>query len=324
MESALYDERSGYYGAGHVRFGVRGDFTTSSGASALFGECLARWIAGRRTELQDSGDFHVVEIGPGDGRLAADILGELDVPYVCVERSPALRELQRVRLAKFADRVRWTTLEELAHAPVTGVVVANEVFDALPVHRVRAVRGAIEELFVGDGVAWLPSASEPLRRYVERYAPWALDCDQSPEIEVCLDAFALVDACAGALVRGAIVVIDYGEEASTLYGPHRPHGTVRAFRNHALVDDVLADPGHQDITASVNFSAIADRACDNGLTIEPLVVQHEFLRRNGIVERAMRLAADPDTPLAERLAAKSLLVPQGFGGAFKVLILTRR
>jgi SAM-dependent MidA family methyltransferase len=324
MEWALYDERSGYYGAGRVRFGARGDFTTSSGVGPLFGLCLGAWIESERSAAGMPDAFTVVELGPGDGRLAEDILGSTNAPYVCVERSPVLRARQRERLLRFGGRVRWATLEELAAEPVTGAVIANEVFDALAVHRVRVVDGSLEELFVeGAAESWRPSESERLLDHVQRYAPWAFGAGRSPEIEVGLDALDMLERLAAALEHGSVAIIDYGDEAAALYGPHRPHGTVRAFREHRLSADVLQMPGEQDITASVNFTAIADHARELGFAVERLTTQGEFLRRAGIAELAARVAADPNATVAERLAAKTLLVPGGFGDAFKVLVMRK-
>jgi SAM-dependent MidA family methyltransferase len=338
MDVALYDSEAGYYGSGRARFGNRGDFVTASGVHYLFGELLARWILQRWSDLDEPSEYTIVEIGPGSGRLACDILDALDahrgrVPsrltYALVERGAALRDRQRALLRRHGQRVVWSRLDAFAPQSLTGVILANELFDALPVHRARLGCRRIEEQWVTVGVpgpklvsTWSEPSTPHLAAYVERYAPGMVDDDHSIEIEVCLDAPALLARAAQLLARGHLLIVDYGDEANRLYGVERPRGTIRAFAGRHLLDNVLAEPGHRDITANVNFTALAAAGRALGLEADPLVSQRRFLLDLGLAERVGALVAAGDSPAAveSRLAAKALLLPGGIGDAMKVLV----
>ncbi len=334
MDAALNDPVEGYYGSGRVRLGARGDFSTSSTIHPIFGEVVAAWIVERWEVLGRPPRFSIVEVGPGDGSLAASILAslraaapvELVPEYLLVERSRALVERQRATLDAERDRVSWTGLERLTVEPVTGVIISNELVDALPVHRVRIADGRIEEQFASfDGRRWslrwgAPSSAE-LERYLTKFAANWLELGSSPEIEVGLDAVAWIGAAAASLERGAILTIDYGDLADRLYTPDRPFGTLRAFRDHALVSDPLTSPGGLDLTSSVNFTALMVTGKDHGLATVSFESQRKFLDRFGLIDRVARRAAAAS--LVERLAMKTLLAPGGLGDRLHVLVQSK-
>lgn len=334
MDAALYDPAEGYYGSGRARFGARGDFSTSSTIHPVFGEVVAAWIVERWEALGRPGAFSIVEVGPGDGSLAASILesirtagpAEFAPEYVLVERSRALAARQRETLDSERGRVSWTGLERLATEPVTGVLISNELVDALPVHRARIVDGRIEEQFaVCDGrrwtLAWDAPSSAAIAPYVARFAANWLEIGSSPEIEIGLDAVAWMGAAASCLDRGAILTIDYGDVADRLYTSERPGGTLRAFRDHSLAPDPLDHLGRLDLTASVNFSALMAAGRDHGLETVSFEPQRAFLDRYGLIDRVARRA--PSASLAERLAMKTLVAPGGLGDRIQVLVQSK-
>ena len=334
VDRALYDEREGFYGSGRVRFGAAGDFATSSTTHPVFGETIAAWARHEWDACGRPGQFTIVEVGPGDGRVAAAIAAALgngggDAPVwrlVLVERSEALAARQRERLAGAAIPVRWSSLDALAAAPVDGVVVSNEVVDALPFHRARVRDGAVEEQYVEETggrlvAVWDAPSTHAIGRYVERYAPWLFEPGVSQEVEVCLDAIAWMHSVASAVGRGAVLTLDYGDTADRLYARGRPFGTMRAGAAGRLADPLDA-PGTNDITASVNFTALVEAGQERGLELAALEPQIDFLCRFGLAER---VAARLDAATAvERVAMKALLVPAGPGGGIRALVQRRR
>jgi SAM-dependent MidA family methyltransferase len=333
VDRALYDEREGFYGSGRVRFGAAGDFATSSTTHPVFGETIAAWARHEWDACGRPSQFAIVEVGPGDGRAAAaiaDALGQRggapEWRLVLVERSATLAARQRERLAGAAIPVRWTSLDALAAAPVDGVVVSNEVVDALPFHRARVRDGAVEEQYVAETggrlvAVWDAPSTDAIGRYLERYAPWLFEPGVSQEVEVCLDAIEWMRSVARAIGRGAALTLDYGDTADRLYARGRPFGTMRAGGAGRLADPLDA-PGTNDITASVNFTALVDAGREQGLELATLEPQIELLCRFGLAER---VAARLETAsAAERVAMKALLVPAGPGGGVRALVQRRR
>jgi SAM-dependent MidA family methyltransferase len=333
MEAALYDAEFGYYATHADRIGRDGDYYTSSGVSAHFGRLLAKYVVKCWEKLDRPAPFSVVECGPGTGRLALDILAELEtahpaafaaVRYVLCERSPALRALQRERLASFGARVAWSDVETLAETPITGLMFSNELIDALSVHRVKVESGAVRECFVteregGLRLVWdAPSRPAEFAAYVETSR---LHLREGHEYEIGLDAVAWLRNAARALERGFLLTIDYGDLSDHL--SERPNGTLRCFSRHVVHEDFLARIGEQDITADANFSALIAYGADCGLRTLKLERQSDFLIGLGLLDMLQSVTSfDGDTPeaLKARLALKHFLVPGGFGDHFKVLI----
>lgn len=327
MQRALYEPGLGYYVNGLRKFGAQGDFTTAPERSPLFARALARQVA---QVLAAVSDGEVLEFGPGSGALAAELLAELDslgcLPrrYLMLELSAELQQRQREAIARrvphLAGRVAW--LEQLPEQ-FTGVVIANEVLDAMPVRRFRRVDGGIAELYVttaGEGVELVngPPQDEQLAARVA-----SLDLPIGYESEVNFAAEAWVSTLCERLDRGLLLLIDYGYAQAEYYHPQRHTGTLRCHYRQRAHADALLWPGLQDITAHVDFTAVAQAACEAGASLAGFANQAQFLINCGLPQ--LLEAIDPADPAYMDLAlqARQLLLPQAMGEAFKVLALTR-
>ena len=331
MQFALYEPGLGYYSAGATKFGAAGDFTTAPELSTLFGHCVARQVA----ELLGEGG-EVLEFGAGTGALAASVLGELAARdrlperYSIVEVSADLAQRQQQRLAQLppalAARVRW--LQRLPDTPVEGVVLANEVADALACERfVVGANGLLQQGVVQQAEGSLAFQARP--------APPALQAEfdrLQPELaaplpvgycsELCLQLDPWVAALGSALRRGAVLLFDYGLPRREYYHPQRRQGTLRCHFRHRAHEDALWLPGLQDLTAWVDFTRIAEAATAAGLEVAGYCTQSAFLLATGI---EAELAAAGEGALRARLAseARQLLLPGEMGETFKVMALTR-
>jgi SAM-dependent MidA family methyltransferase len=329
MRLALYAPGLGYYSAGARKFGEHGDFVTAPELSPLFSYCLARQAA---QVLEELGGGEILEFGAGSGGMAADILAELErldclpTRYFILELSADLRarqqDLLQARLPHLRDRVTW--LDELPVTRLRGVLLANEVLDAMPVARFRvAENGEIEEFYVrqdGDGFAWITrQAQEPLRGQV---AMLGLPAGYISELNPTLSAWCA--ALAESLEAGLILLIDYGFPRREYYHPQRHQGTLMCHYRHHAHTDPFFYPGLQDITAHVDFTAVADAALAAGLELAGYTTQADFLLASGLEE--MLAASDP-TDYAAHLALmqriKPLIMPSEMGELFKVMGLSR-
>jgi SAM-dependent MidA family methyltransferase len=309
MDLALNAPGEGYYAGGARKFGAEGDFVTAPELGTLFARTLARQL---RPLLADGGAL--LEVGAGSGALAAQLVRELDCDYLILETSADLRERQRARLG---DRVRWVdTLPQ----GFRGVVVANEVVDAMPVHAVAWRAGGIFERGVSDRLAWeeRPAQGELLEqaRRIDVPVPY--------ESEIGLVGQAWMRSVAKALEKGVMLVIDYGFPRREYYHPQRAAGTLMCHHRHTSHADVFRRPGGEDLTAHVDFSALAGAAREAGLDVLGYATQAQFLVNCGItdvlaeanVENALHYA-----PLAAE--ANRLLSPAEMGELFKVLAVGR-
>jgi SAM-dependent MidA family methyltransferase len=338
MQTALYDPELGYYNTERVKIGAQGDYYTSSNVHPAFGAVLARGFA----ELSAGSDvpLTIVEMGAGTGQLASDILSAMrdehpaifdGLTYVLVEASTAMRKRQRAKLAAFGDQVRFCEPNELECPPVRGIAFSNEFVDALPVHRARYKSGALEEQYVGVGsvtdssplvLVWSKPSTKRLGEYLERIA---VTLREGQIIEINLDAIDWLGRMARTLEHGLLVTIDYGDTAQHLCTADRRSGTLRSFYQHRLIDSPLERIGEQDITASVNFTALIEYGRDLGFGFVSYERQAAFLTRMGLIERfaAVHNASDSLDDLKERLAVKNLFVPGGVSDGFRVLIQGR-
>jgi SAM-dependent MidA family methyltransferase len=337
MHAALYHEAFGYYNTGRLKIGAAGDYTTASNVHPAFGATLARAFAELWREAFADEPLVLVEMGAGTGQLAADVLATLrdeqpalfdDARYLLVEQSPVMRAQQHERLNGFAGRVEWRTLAEIEHAPLTAIFFANELIDALPVHRLRWQLGGIQEQFVTleDGrltLGWQSPSKHELARYVERFG---ITLEENQIVEVNLDALAWLAQVSRAMRDGYLVTLDYGDVAAHLYARDRAGGTLRAFYHHQLIDSPLARIGEQDMTASVNFTALIEHGRDCGLETVSYERQAAFLLRHGLIERIAAMHRDSETleDVKARLAIKNLFVPGGVSDNFRVLIQEKR
>ncbi|TAK44032.1 MAG: class I SAM-dependent methyltransferase [Betaproteobacteria bacterium] len=322
MEMALYEPQCGYYAAGAAQLGRGGDFVTAPELSPLFGRSLARAIAG----LLRPGDA-ILEFGGGSGALAAQLCDELETlgagapPYCILETSRGLAARQRARLG---DRVRW--LERLPER-FCGVMLANEVVDAMPVHALAwSAQGIAERgvCFNEGQLAWCerPAAGEVAAR------AGGIGIELPPsgryESELSLAGPAWVRTLAASLERGAIFVIDYGFPQREYYHPQRSMGTLMCHYRHRAHGDPFFYPGLQDITAHVDFSALARAAEESGLELLGYTGLAQFLVNCGITDL---LGAEDATDIARyaplAASAQLLLSPAEMGELFKVLALGR-
>lgn len=313
MSIALYEPGLGYYARDSRQFGLMpasgSDFVTAPELSPLFGATLAVQVA---QALRAAGSDQVFEFGAGSGALAEqllDALGERCRSYRIVDLSGALRARQQQRLARFGARVTW--LDELP-PQMDGVVVGNEVLDAMPVQLLHFdgerwfERGVASQ---ADGFSWLDRATD-LRPPIQTALPGAVT-------EIHPQAEAFIRTLAERLHRGAAFFIDYGFPEHEYHHPQRHGGTLMCHRGHLADGDPLVDVGEKDITAHVNFSAIALTAQDAGMDVIGYTSQARFLLNCGLLERLQ--GADPRT-LA---AAQKLIAEHEMGELFKVVGLAR-
>lgn len=333
MEVALYDPNHGYYQTGRLKIGPEGDYYTSSNVHPAFGAVLARAIVDLSSELgAHDGLQTMVEMGAGTGQLASDVLMALrerhpaffqQVDYIIVEASEEMVPREREQLAGFDGHVRWSNLAELEGAPITGIFFSNELVDAMPVHRVRFKPSGIEEQYVtvGEGLAltWGEPSTPRLMNYFERIG---VKLAEGQIAEINLDAIEWLARVSRAIERGFLITIDYGDVSPLLYADGREKGTLRSFYNHRLIDSPLERVGEQDITASVNFTALMEYGRHSDLETVSYERQVAFLVRMGLIE--MIEEREDKRPsrqeLAERLALKNLFVPGGVSDNFRVLI----
>jgi SAM-dependent MidA family methyltransferase len=316
QSAALYTTGAGYYDTPGRRLGISGDFYTAAHVSTLFGATIADRIVAEHQRLGRPRRFRVVEMGPGDGALAATIVEELgralpvdaDWEYALVERSTSLRDLVLGRLASSpnSDRVRTATALS-ADGPFEGVVIANEFLDALPSRRIRWADGTWREL----GVRWTErgfgEAEGPLRPILGSELPAA-----SPEgaiLEFSPSAEGFARELSDHLVDGAALLLDYGEDESRLLQRHPP-GTLQAFRGHRALPDPYDRPGSADLSTFVNFTRLRDVGRALGFAEEFYGSQAEALGRWGFearFQRALGAAGGAEEEVRLRLAAKNLL-----------------
>jgi len=334
MDAALYEPELGYYMAGGPIFGGAGDFVTAPELSPLFAGCLAAAVDALLVAA-DGAD--VVEFGAGSGRLAAELVaglarrGRAPRRYRIVEPSRPLRDRQRRLLARMP---RGSTDFEWLDAPPreawSGVAIANEVVDALPVDRFRVTRGGCEAIGVAaeDGeFRWQPRpAGQELAAAVaalQRALPAALPPGYVSELR--LGSAGWLTEATAALSRGGFLAVDYGLPRAQYYHASRDGGTLCGFRLHRRVEDPLADPGTRDLTAWVDFSRLADEARAAGLELAGFATQAHFLLETGIDQELARLveAAPEGGRAAHRQAAATLLLPGEMGERFKVMALAR-
>jgi SAM-dependent MidA family methyltransferase len=333
MDLALYAPGLGYYSGGARKLGADGDFTTAPEVSRLFGACVAAQCAEILSELRLG---CVLEIGAGSGRLAADILtrleteGRLPERYSILEISADLRERQRAylgrRLPHLLARVHW--LDQPPEQPFEGVILANEVLDALPVARFRWRDGAVDEMGVavsGGEFIWAARpATAAMTRISNELSARGDRWDEGYTSEYCPRMSAWIQSVTRSLARGAVLWFDYGLPRAQYYLPERRDGTLVCHYRHRMSSDPFAHAGLQDITAWVDFTRVAEASRDAGLEVAGFTTQAHFLAGLNI-DAEMRLAAAGDENLFARLAnqARQLLLPGEMGERFKAMACLR-
>ncbi|MFH0933654.1 MAG: class I SAM-dependent methyltransferase [Pseudomonadota bacterium] len=325
MELALYAPGLGYYTAGARKFGEAGDFTTAPEMSSMFGRTVARQLA----EVMSLSEPHILEFGAGSGKLALDILGELQrhdaLPetYSILEVSADLRQRQQAllleKLPHLAGRVQW--LDGLPES-FSGAIIGNEVLDALPVHL----------LYWSDRRIFERGVTSEANRFI--WQDRDLDCEVLLDVakdiavpddylsEVSITARGLVTSLSDRLEKGAMIFIDYGFGAREYYHPQRNRGTLMCHYRHHSHDDPFYLPGLQDITAHVDFTAVAEAAIDCGANLLGYTTQAHFLINNGIADLMSEVSPEKVReylPLSAQM--QKLTSPAEMGELFKVIAL---
>jgi len=360
MQSALYEPGFGYYVSGQPVFGGSGDFQTAPMFGSLFGECLARQCSEvleclyetAAADATTSEPLGVLEFGAGNGDLAAVVYENLclasaergvDPPtYHILETSAALRQRQQLRLQHLQNpqgtNIRWhTTLPD----SFAGVVIANEVLDAMPVERLRWQGGRLEQSFVGT------HADSEENRLQEAYQPLPANLAEgllrshSPLLTDVADGYVFewnkflpgwFSALSDMLEQGAIVLVDYGYPRREYLLPERCEGTLMCYLRHHAHSDPFHLPGIQDITSHVDFTAVAEAGDAAGFELNGYSTQAAFLKANGLLEiAAARVNALPKLDLAdERITelktmqeVKTLTLPGSMGERFQVIGFSR-
>lgn len=332
MELALYDTTGGYYACGAPRLGREGDFFTASDVGPAFGRCLAKQLQEIDRLAGPFDPFHIIEYGAGRGLLAHDILesmARLDpelgrrLDYLMVDRSEGMR----TAASRAAPGARASAPEELEPG-YRGCILAVELFDALPVHRLRRRGGRLVEVYVGLDPAGnlVELEDEPSQSVAGLAARYGAAAEEGSEAEVCPQALSQLDTMQAVLDRGVMIIFDYGYRAAELYSPGRGGGTLLAYHSHSTSESLLERVGEQDLTAHVNFTALEERAAERGLDILGLTTQDRFLIGNGIMEYFEQpddgSIHDPRR-VKQRLQAMQLIHPLGMGRIFKVLALSK-
>jgi len=326
MACALYEPELGYYRSRATPFGEQGDFITSAHISPLFGACMARQIAQTAPYLKD---FNVMEFGAGDGKLSASVLQTLHdlqclpTTYNIIELSANLRGLQQQNMAVLPDScqavVHW--MDRLPER-FTGIVFANEVVDAMPVHIFHHHHGHTVERCVSwqDGFQWCERPpSDRVLETVKALGPMPATYTS----EIGLHGQDWIRALADMVEQGLVLLIDYGFSRAEFYHPQRSTGTLMCHYRHHSHADPFIHVGLQDITAHVDFTALADVATAAGLECHGFTSQAFFLIHNGLEQAATAVLLSEKERITQAQAIKKLTMPNEMGELFKVLALSK-
>lgn len=340
MQMALYHPQHGYYSSGDRRTGWTGDFVTSPELDPAFGALWARafgmvWQAAGEPEA-----FEVVEVGGGEGGFAAGVLQAVtgrfagSLTYRLVERNPRVQERQRARLEGLGDVVWSPSITEVP-AVAEGCFFANEVLDNLPVHLVQRSQGELREVCVEESDGRLvptlrPPSSPELAKFLERCG---VDLPEGHTYEVQLAAESLAKRCAALLGRGALVFIDYGEEADAL--AQKRAGSMLCYSSTGVDDRPLERPGEKDITVHANWTAVSGALRRAGADVAAPVRQRSVLKALGLddLHSALRAEFGRSTAAGQgadalrslsRRQALSALADEGGLGALEVVVAYKR
>jgi len=336
MAMALYQPGLGYYSAGSSKFGEGGDFITAPEVSPLFSHCLARQC---QQVLADIGCGDILEFGAGTGAMASEVLLELErldsLPgqYFILELSPDLKQRQQQSIEQRAPhllpRVCW--LDGLPESGFQGVILANEVVDAMPVHLVQFQQDDLSERFIAHNGGDFVWQDKPLQSAELQQRIHALTDELDDEVfcpgyltEINLAQTAWINSLAMMLEKGVALIIDYGFPQHEYYHPDRTTGTLMCHYRHRAHGDPLVLAGLQDITAHVDFTALALAAHESGLDVMGYTSQAQFLLAAGLTELlAEQDQADPRAYMELTQQVKKLTLPNEMGELFKVLAIGR-
>ena len=337
MQKALYTPNLGYYSNGLAKIGAQGDFITAPEISAIFSRCLARQA---QQILQRLDEPNIVEFGAGRGVMAKDILLELQAlnqplkRYYIIELSAELQQRQKETLktglpTELFQKVTW--LSQLPSTPIPAVIFANEVLDAMPFERLRiepehTLRGYVRYNEQKEAFEWdyQPITDSGLQKFANRliqHIGKVSDLGYTTEINLHIKPW--LESISRILSQGAVILIDYGYTREEYYQPARVMGTLRCHYQHRAHQNPFFYPGLQDITAHVDFTAVAESAFESGFKTAGYTTQAHFLMGSGLLE----MSSDPNASLTEQLKIaqqiKTLTLPNEMGESFKVIALTK-
>lgn len=338
MEMALYTPGLGYYASGLPKIGNQGDFITAPEISPIFSRCIAHQV---QQVLQQLDTPNILEFGAGQGTMAKDILLELQTlqqpveHYFIIELSADLRARQQANLeqalsAEWFAKVVW--LDRLPEQPISAMVVANEVLDAMPFERLRiepeqALRGYVTFNESTQQFEWdyQKITDKPLQKFANQLIEHIGEVsDLGYETEINLNIQPWLQSVSESLTQGTILLIDYGYTRHEYYQPARVMGTLRCHYQHRAHSNPFFYPGLQDITAHVDFTAVAEAAYDSGLKVAGFTTQAHFLMATGLLE----MSSDMDAPITEQIRIaqqlKTLTLPNEMGETFKVMALSKQ
>lgn len=330
MNLALYSPEYGYYQSDLLKIGPQGDFITAPELTPLFGKALASQCEQVFKTLDQP---VILEFGAGTGKLALDILKALEAldalptAYYILELSQNLRKRQQknlqTQLPHLMDRIQW--LDKWPEHPLKGVFIANEVLDAMPVHRFLQKETGLFESFVHldanetCGEIFLPCTNPRLENYLKKALPASL-APYLSEANLFIEGW--IKACADSLQQGLILLIDYGFPRHEFYHPDRNQGTLLCHYQHKVHSNPFIQVGLQDITAHVDFTEVAECAQKAGLDVAGFSNQASFLINNGLLDLLADMT-DERERIKNTQAVKQLIEPQEMGELFKVIALTK-
>jgi len=329
MQLAVSHPEYGYYATGTPRAGYAGDFLTAPETDPIFGQTVARQVEECWERLDRPAGFTVREEGAGRGTLAAHILAEIH------QRSPELfatiryelSDLNQQRVAEGLEFLNEHGFGAQAHpatdTPVTGMILANELLDAFPVHRLTQQDGELREIYVTFADGWFRDEVGPLSDASLEDLLNGTQLREGQRAEVSPDAVAWAAGLGQKLAQGYVILIDYGYPAPELYSRDRFEGTLKGYSQHDVTDDPYVKIGNQDLTAHVNFTAVSQAAQSAGLIELGLTTQAYFLAGLGIEQVLLELqqtTTDANEYVADRNTVMHLIDPRGLG-RFRVLIL---
>ena len=339
MEVALYHPTHGYYcRSDRKRWGREGDYRTSPERSELFAATFARYFASLYDEIHRPDEWTIVEMGAGDGSFARGLLQSLQdffpqvfqaTRYLIDERSASSRELAREQVAAFADRVRFEPLGRVERID-PGIIFSNELLDAFPVHRVTKKHGRMFEFYVNvtpdENFVWnLGDLSTS--RLADRCLELETELSEDQIVEISLATEEWFAQVAEKLATGYLITVDYGAGTSSLHdASERFQGTLRAYSRHQFADNLLARPGDQDITTTIDWTYVTRVGAKLGFEVVEFSSQDKFLLRAGLLEELARQSkAAPSDADKLRLSTKAreMILPGGMSSSFQVLVQKR-
>ncbi|MCK5390819.1 MAG: SAM-dependent methyltransferase [Deltaproteobacteria bacterium] len=335
MEFALYHTDYGYYSSGNSRIGKEGDFYTSPHVHKSFGSVIGNFII-KSFDLIQQESLSIIELGAGKGVLALDILNHIKInnpkqyaqtTYYLAEQSNYSQNESKKTLSGHSNKIKWlSSLDEVESGKVAGVVISNELLDALPFHRLKITNGNLTETFVtledGDLAETTDKPSVPeLGKY---FSGIDMNFREDQEFEVNLRAEKILKEIDRVLQKGFVITIDYGYLNSELFSPERMKGTYKCIHKHSINETPYINIGEQDITAHVDFSNLIRAGVSFNINKVKYTTQGQFLIDWGILDLISSDLEESgklkDSSAKEIQAIKNLFLPELMGDKFKVLI----